>query len=72
MKIGQTYKYRKNGTHEYNTIVLLHDYENNLRFLYNIDWDLKVSNHVALYAKLDRILNKSELKEIYKKINSQI
>lgn len=51
MKVGYTFKHRHKGKHEDVTLIILHDRKRNTRFLYNIDYEVRVGDGHLLYAK---------------------
>lgn len=70
MKIGYTFKYRHGGKHEDVTLIILHDRSANNRFLYNIDYKVRVGAGHLLYAKHVGKATKEEILKYTKEANA--
>ena len=68
--LGNKYKAKLNGSHDYTEFVILHDYNNNQRVLVNLDWYYEKGwflGHglfIMLYAKPNGKLSKEETKRL--------
>jgi hypothetical protein len=63
MKIGYLFKYRHNGMHDDVTLVILHDYKTNRRFLYNIDYGWRIGDCHIFYAKYIGKASKADIRK---------
>jgi len=70
MKVGDTFSYRHAGQHEDVTLIILHDNKQNMRFLYNIDYKLRVGDNHLLYAKPIGHATKEEILKYTKEANA--
>lgn len=65
MIVGTLLKYRHNGEHDDSTLVVLYDKNRNQRFLYNMDYGMRVGGWIALYAKpTGLVLTKNEIEKV--------
>ena len=72
MKIGQTFLYKKSGSHSHFILVILHDYKENKRFLYCPEVKMRFTEKALLYAEISLVLTKDELKKIEDEYNNEI
>ena len=71
MKIGDLFKYRHTGMHKDVTLIILHDAVENKRYLFNIDYSVRVGDSHLLYAKHVGRASKKDI-EKYTKISNTI
>ena len=70
MKIGYKFKYRHSGKHGDVTLIILYDRNENKRFLYNIDYEVRVGDCHLLYAKYIGKASKEDILKYTKNANA--
>jgi len=63
MKIGDKFKYRHGGKHDDVTLIILHDHKENRRYLYNIDYKVRIGDVALLYSEYIGRATKDEIKK---------
>jgi len=65
IEVGDVFSYRHNGKHEDSNIVVLYDHDMGKRYLYNLDYKVRIGDHHLLYAKFtEKKISKEEINQI--------